>query len=166
MSMAVALGADHAGYELKSKLLPWLKEQGFEVIDKGASSLDPLDDYPDFAGPVAQAVASGKARRGIVVCGSGVGAVIAANKIPGARASTCHDTYSAGQGVEHDDMNVLCLGARIIGEELARNLITAFLNAQFIAEGKYLRRLDKVIALERHALKTEENQEGDSRGGG
>jgi ribose 5-phosphate isomerase B len=160
MSISVALGADHAGYELKSKLLPWLKEHGFEVIDKGASSLDPLDDYPDFAGPVAQAVASGNAKRGIVVCGSGVGAVIAANKIPGARASTCHDTYSAGQGVEHDDMNVLCLGARIIGEKLAKELITSFLNAQFIAEGKYRRRLDKVIALERQALQTNDKPTG------
>jgi ribose 5-phosphate isomerase B len=161
MSMSVALGADHAGYELKSKLLPWLKEQGFEVIDKGASSLDPLDDYPDFAGPVAQSVASGQSQRGIIVCGSGVGAVIAANKVPGARASTCHDTYSAGQGVEHDDMNVLCLGARIIDQKLARDLITSFLNAQFIAEGKYRRRLDKVIALERQALQATNNTTGE-----
>ena len=166
MSMSVALGADHAGYELKSKLLPWLKEQGFEVIDKGATSLDTQDDYPDFAGPVAEAVASGKARRGIVVCGSGVGAVIAANKVPGARASVCHDTYSASQGVEHDDMNVLCLGGRVIGEELARKLITAFLNATFTGEERHIRRLEKVLALERQALQTGENQAGDSREGG
>jgi ribose 5-phosphate isomerase B len=155
--MSVALGADHAGYELKSKLIHWLKEQGFEVMDKGASSLDPLDDYPDFAGPVAQEVASGKSQKGIIVCGSGVGAVIAANKVPGARAGTCHDIYSAGQGVEHDDMNVLCLGARIIDEELARDLITSFLNAEFSAEEKYRRRLDKVIALEQQALQASSN---------
>ena len=160
MSLCVALGADHAGYELKSKLLPWLKEQGFEIIDKGASSLDPQDDYPDFSQAVAQAVASGLAQRGILVCGSGVGGVIAANKVPGARAGLCHDTYSAGQGVEHDDMNVLCLGARVIGEELARKLITTFLNAQFTGEERHRRRLEKVLALERQALQTDKYPKG------
>jgi ribose 5-phosphate isomerase B len=164
--MCVALGADHAGYELKSTLLPWLKDQGYDIVDVGAFTLDSQDDYPDFSQAVAQATASGQAQRGIIVCGSGVGGSIAANKIPGARASICHDTYSAGQGVEHDDMNVLCLGARVIGEELARELITAFLNAQFIGEGKYQRRLDKVLALERQALQTDENLNGDPRGGG
>ena len=152
MSMSVALGADHAGYDLKTSLLPWLKEQGYDVVDVGAYTMDPLDDYPDFSQAVAQTVASGRAQRGIIVCGSGVGGSIAANKVPGARASICHDTYSAGQGVEHDDMNVLCLGARVIGEVLARELVTSFLSAQFLDEEKYRRRLDKVNALERSAL--------------
>jgi ribose 5-phosphate isomerase B len=155
MSMSVALGADHAGYDLKSALLPWLQDQGYEIVDVGASSLDPQDDYPDFSQAVARAVASGQAQRGIIVCGSGVGGSIAANKIPGARASVCHDIYSAGQGVEHDDMNVLCVGARVVGEVLARELITAFLKANFIEEEKYRRRLDKVLALERQALQTD-----------
>ncbi|MDE2860157.1 MAG: RpiB/LacA/LacB family sugar-phosphate isomerase [Chloroflexota bacterium] len=150
--MSVALGADHAGYDLKCALLSWLREQGYDVVDVGAYSMDPLDDYPDFSQAVAQSVASGQAQRGIIVCGSGVGGSIAANKVPGARASICHDTYSAGQGVEHDDMNVLCLGARVIGEVLARDLVTAFLSAQFLDEEKYRRRLDKVIALEQSAL--------------
>ena len=152
MSMSVALGADHAGYDLKCALMSWLGEQGYDVVDVGAFSMDPLDDYPDFSEAVAQAVVSGRAQRGIIVCGSGVGGSIAANKVPGARASICHDTYSAGQGVEHDDMNVLCLGARVVGEILARELVSAFLDAQFIDEEKYRRRLEKVIALERGTL--------------
>ena len=152
MSMRVALGADHAGYDLKGALLSWLGERGYDVVDVGAFSLDPLDDYPDFSQAVAQAVVSGRAQRGIIVCGSGVGGSIAANKVPGARASICHYTYSAGQGVEHDDMNVLCLGARVVGEVLARELVTAFLSAQFLDEEKYRRRLEKVIALERGTL--------------
>ncbi len=152
MSMRVALGADHAGYDLKCALLSWLRERGYDVVDVGAFSLDPLDDYPDFSQAVAQAVVSGRAQRGIIVCGSGVGGSIAANKVPGARASICHDTYSAGQGVEHDDMNVLCLGARVIGEVLARELVASFLAAQFLDEEKYRRRLEKVIALEQSAL--------------
>ena len=152
MSMRVALGADHAGYDLKGALLSWLGERGYDVVDVGAFSLDPLDDYPDFSQAVAQAVVSGRAQRGIIVCGSGVGGSIAANKVPGARASICHDTYSAGQGVEHDDMNVLCLGARVVGEVLARELVTEFLSAQFLDEEKYRRRLEKVIALERGTL--------------
>ena len=160
MSLSVALGADHAGYELKSALLLWLTDQGYDIVDVGAFSLDPQDDYPDFSQAVAQAVSSGQAQRGILVCGSGVGGVIAANKIPGARAGLCHDIYSAGQGVEHDDMNVLCLGARIIGEILARELITAFLNAKFIEEEKYRRRLEKVLALERQALQTDNKPTG------
>jgi len=152
MNQCVALGADHAGYSLKSELLPWLAEQGFDIMDLGAYFVDPVDDYPDIAQAVAQAVASGKALRGILVCGSGIGASIAANKVPGARACICHDTYSAHQGVEHDDMNVLCLGARVIGAELARALITAFLGARFTGEERHRRRLEKVLALERQAL--------------
>ena len=148
MSIRVALGADHAGYELKSALLLWLKDQGYDMLDVGAFSLDPQDDYPDFSQAVAQAVSSGQAKQGILVCGSGVGAVIAANKVPGARAGICHDTYSAGQGVEHDDMNVLCIGARIVVEELAKELVAAFAGAHFSGEERHQRRLGKVLALE------------------
>ena len=115
MTKRVALGADHGGFPMKTELLPWLQDQGHEVLDLGAHALDPTDDYPDSADAVAQAVASGRANRGIIICGSGVGACVAANKVPNVRACLCHDTYSAHQGVEHDDMNVLCLGARVIG---------------------------------------------------
>ena len=160
MSMCVALGADHAGYELKSALSLWLKDQGYDIVDVGAFSMDPLDDYPDFSQAVAQAVVSGQAQRGILVCGSGVGGVIAANKVPGARAGLCHDTYSAGQGVEHDDMNVLCLGARVIGEIFAKELVKAFLKAQFTGEERHRRRLEKVLALERQALQTDNKSTG------
>lgn len=148
MKLRVALGADHGGFSLKSELLPWLKGQGYEVLDKGAYAFDPADDYPDFSDAVAQAVASGEAQRGILVCGSGVGACIVANKIPGIRACLCHDTYSARQGVEHDDMNILCLGARVIGEELAKELAVAFLKASFSGEERHRRRLQKVLAIE------------------
>lgn len=154
MKLSVALGADHAGYSLKSELLPWLREQGYDILDVGAYYPDPSDDYPDFAQAVAEAVASGHANKGILVCGSGVGGVIASNKVPGARAGLCHDTYSAGQGVEHDDMNVLCLGGRVIGADLARELINAFLSARFTGEERHLRRLEKVRALERQAFQT------------
>jgi ribose 5-phosphate isomerase B len=152
MNLRVALGADHGGYLLKSELLPWLKEREYDVMDVGAHSADSGDDYPDFAQAVAHAVASGQAQRGILICGSGVGASIAANKVPGVRAGLCHDTYSAHQGVEHDDMNVICLGARIIGVALATELVDAFLNAHFTGEERHLRRLEKVLALERQAL--------------
>ena len=150
----IAIGADHGGFELKQKLLPFLRDLGFAVHDAGAHTLDPLDDFPDFARTVAERIADGTAWRGIVICGSGVGASVAANKVPGVRASVCHDEYSARQGVEHDDMNVLCLGARIIPEELAQKLATEFLNALFLPEEKYQRRLDKVIALEKRYLST------------
>jgi len=148
MKLRVALGADHGGFSLKSELLPWLKSQGYKVLDKGARKLDPADDYPDFSNAVAQAVASGEAQRGILVCGSGVGACIVANKIPGIRACLCHDTYSARQGVEHDDMNILCLGARVIGLELAKELAAVFLKANFSSEERHRRRLQKVLAIE------------------
>ena len=149
--MIVALAADHGGFTLKIELQPWLEGQGYQVEDMGAHALDPADDYPDFAEVVGRAVASGQAQRGILVCGSGVGASIAANKVLGVRAGVCHDTYSARQGVEHDDMNVLSLGARIVGIELARELVTAFLNARFTAEDRHLRRLEKVKALDNAA---------------
>jgi len=144
--LRVALGADHGGYSLKNELLSRLQGQ-YDILDLGAHKYDPDDDYPDFAEAVAKAVASGKAERGILVCGSGVGACIAANKVPGARACLCHDTYSAHQGVEHDDMNVLCLGARVIGIELAAELTEAFLKARFSGEKRHSRRLQKVLAI-------------------
>ena len=152
MSLKVAVAADHAGFPLKGELMGWLSNDGFEVSDLGAHTLDPADDYPDFAEAVAKTVARGDSHRGILVCGSGVGACIAANKVPGVRACLCHDTYSARQGVEHDDMNVLCLGARIIVAQLARELITAFLHAQFSGEDRHQRRLQKTLAIERLAL--------------
>ena len=150
--LRVALGADHGGYLLKNELLARLQVQ-YDILDLGAHKYDPDDDYPDFAEVIAQAVASGKAQRGILVCGSGVGACIAANKVTGARACLCHDTYSAHQGVEHDDMNVLCLGARVIGIELAAELAEAFLKARFFQEKRHLRRLKKVLDIEKRALR-------------
>ena len=146
--MRIALGADHAGFEFKQQVSDILTSLGHEVDDLGAHRFDPLDDYPDFTRPVAESVATGSADRGLLVCGSGVGASIAANKIAGIRAAMCHDTYSARQGVEHDDMNVLCLGARIVGIELAREIISAFLGARFSAEERHVRRLAKVKAME------------------
>ncbi len=145
--MRIAIGADHAGFELKENVRAFLQKAGHEVIDLGTHNLDPVD-YPDYAEAVGNALREGKAERGIVICGSGVGASAAANKIPGIRAGLCHDTYSAHQGVEHDDMNVLVLGARVIGPELAHELVRAFVNAQFTKEERHLRRLAKVNAIE------------------
>ena len=146
--MRVAIGADHGGYALKDELKQFLQSLGHEMIDVGAHTLDPADDFPDFTRPLAESVASGQADRGIMICGSGVGASVAANKVRGIRASVCHDTYSAHQGVEHDDMNVLCLGARIVGIELARELTGAFLSAEYVPEERFQRRLDKVLYME------------------
>lgn len=158
MTLRVALGADHGGFALKVELVAWLRRQKYEVLDLGAQECDLADDYPDIAEAVARAVASGKAERGILVCGSGVGACIVANKIPGVRASLCHDTYSAHQGVEHDDMNILCLGARVIGVELAKELVAAFLKARFSAQERHCRRLEKVIAIEAKAMPKKHGQ--------
>ncbi len=152
MRLLVALGADHWGFPLKADLLSWLQDQGYQVLNLGAHSLDPSDDYPDFAEAVAQVVVSDEAQRGIVLCGSGVGASIAANKVNGARAGLCHDTYSARQGVEHDDMNILCLGTRVVGMDLAKELIIAFLHARFSGEERHCRRLQKVQAIEHKAV--------------
>lgn len=146
--MRIAVAADHAGFELKNQLSEDIRKQGHEVIDLGACEYDPSDDYPDFAAKLARAVQAGTAERGVLICGSGVGASIAANKIKGVRAALCHDTYSAHQGVEHDDMNVLVLGSRIVGVELAREAVSAFLRARFSGEERHQRRLDKVKALE------------------
>jgi ribose 5-phosphate isomerase B len=146
--MRVAIGADHGGFPLKAELTDYVRELGHDPHDVGAHQVDPLDDYPDFAIAVANAVTGPDAERGIMICGSGVGAAITANKVRGARASVCHDTYSAHQGVEHDQMNVLCLGARIVGGELAREIVKAFLSATFIPEEQYIRRLNKIKALD------------------
>ncbi len=146
--MRVAVGMDHGGYPLKQTILEEIRKEGHEPVDVGAFSLDPGDDYPDFARAVGEAIISGRAERGVLVCGSGVGASVAACKMKGIRASVCHDHYSAHQGVEHDNMNVLCLGARIIGPELAIDLIKAFLAATFSGEARHVRRLHKVEAME------------------
>ena len=146
--MQIAIGADHAGFSLKEQLKPWLESKGHEVVDLGAHDLDPEDDYPDFAAAVARWVQGGNGRRGIICCGSGVGASITANKVPGVRAGLCHDTYSGHQGVEHDDMNVICLGARIVGLDLSKEIVAAFLGASFIPEPRFQRRLDKLNQVE------------------
>ena len=151
--MKVAIGADHGGYDLKSDIAKLLESLGHEVIDQGAHEFDPEDDFPDFAAPVAASVQAGKAERGIIICGSGVGATITANKFSGVRAGLCHDTYSAGQGVQHDDMNVLCLGARVVGVALASDLVKSFINARLEAnEPRFQRRLDKVTAIEKNQI--------------
>lgn len=147
-TMKLAVAADHAGFALKNALKVELAAAGHEVSDLGAHQFDPADDYPDAAAALGRAVAGGEVERGMLICGSGVGASIAANKVPGVRAGLCHDTYSAHQGVEHDDMNVLVFGSRIIGEALARELIAAFLGAKFSGEERHVRRLQKVVALE------------------
>lgn len=145
--MRVAIGSDHAGFSMKQDLACYLGELGHEVLDVGTNGPESVD-YPDFAEAVGRAVLQGKAERGVLICGSGVGASVAANKLPGVRAGLCHDTYSAHQGVEHDDMNVLVLGARVIGPELGRELAGVFLKASFSGEARHRRRLEKVKALE------------------
>ena len=144
----IALAADHAGFELKEKIAGYLEAKGFEVMDLGTHDQEPVD-YPDFARAIGKVLQEEKAERGILVCGSGVGACVAANKMSNVRAGLCHDIYSAHQGVEHDDINVLCLGARVIGEELAQELVSAFLAARFTAEERHVRRLAKIKAMEK-----------------
>lgn len=144
----IALAADHAGFELKEKIAGYLEAKGFEVMDLGTHDQEPVD-YPDFARAIGKVLQEKKAERGIIICGSGVGACVAANKMANIRAGLCHDTYSAHQGVEHDDINVLCLGARVIGEELAQELVSAFLAARFTAEERHVRRLAKIKAMEK-----------------
>ena len=146
--MKVGIAADHGGFELKEKLKEFLQALGHEVVDFGAESFDALDDYPDFVIPLARAVAAGKVKRGVVICGSGVGACVAANKVPGVRAGLITDAFSAHQGVEDDDMNVICLGGRVIGNALAMDLTEIFLAAGFKEEERYRRRLDKIGELE------------------
>jgi ribose 5-phosphate isomerase B len=145
--MKVVIGSDHAGFQLKNAMGDLLRSLGNDVLDVGAFNENP-SDYPDFAEAVGRAVLDGKAERGVLICGSGVGASVAANKLPGIRAGMCHDTYSAHQGVEHDDINVLVLGSRVIGVALAQDLLRAFLGAKFSNEERHVRRLGKVKALE------------------
>ncbi len=144
----IALAADHAGFELKEKMALYLEAKGFKVMDLGTHDQEPVD-YPDFARAIAKVLQEEKAERGIIICGSGVGACVAANKMANIRAGLCHDTYSAHQGVEHDDINVLCLGARVIGEELAQELVSAFLAATFTGQERHVRRLAKIKAMEK-----------------
>ncbi len=146
--MHVGICTDHGGFDLRDKLAEKLRAAGHEVTDFGAHSLNPLDDYPDFVIPLARAVAEGKVARGVAVCGSGVGAAVCANKIAGARAALIEDHFSARQGVEDDHMNIICLGGRIVGAELAWDLVAAFLAAEFSQAERHLRRLSKVAALE------------------
>ena len=147
--MIVAVGADHAGFPLKTTVAQALRSAGHEIVDCGAMSVQPEDDYPDYARAVAEAVAAGRARRGILICGSGVGASVAANKFAGIRAALCSDTFSARQGVEDDDMNVLCLGARVVGPSLAEELVRAFVRAEFSGAERHKRRLAKIQEFER-----------------
>ena len=147
--MRVGIATDHGGFELKAQLLEELRGMGHEVVDFGAFEYNKEDDYPDFVIPLAQAVAKGEVERGLAVCGSGVGACVAANKVAGARAGLIHDIFSAHQGVEDDDMNIMCLGGRVTCYALALDLIRSFLGARFKGEPRFLRRLDKVARLER-----------------
>jgi ribose 5-phosphate isomerase B len=147
--MRVGLAADHGGFELKGQMLEELRTAGHQTVDYGAQEYDAQDDYPDFVVPLARAVAQGEVERGIAICGSGVGASVAANKIPGVRAALITDAYSAHQGVEDDDMNVMCLGGRVTGYALAWDLIQIFLKSRFLAAPRFQRRLNKIAALER-----------------
>ncbi len=159
--MRVAVAADHAGFPLKQALAERLRAGGHEVLDLGTDSTEPVD-YPDYADALGQAVRDGRAERGVLVCGSGVGAAVAVNKLRGIRGGLCHDTYSAHQGVEHDDMNVLCLGARVIGVELATEITHAFLGARFLLDERFRRRLNKVLAIEAREMGSgaEQNTKG------
>jgi len=150
--MRVGIATDHGGFGLKQELVAHLSEAGHEVVDVGAHSLNPSDDYPDFVIPLAHAVVAGKVERGIAVCGSGVGAAVCANKIPGIRAALIHDHFSAQQGVEDDHMNIICMGGRTVGPAVARDLVDTFLAAQFSQAERHLRRLAKVASLEAQAV--------------
>ena len=148
--MRIALAADHAGFSLKVDIRQWLLAAGHDIADLGTQSPDLADDYPDYARALAVEIINSRADRGILLCGSGVGASIAANKVPGIRAGMCHDHYSAAQGVEHDDMNILVLGARVIGVETARDLVATFLAARYSGEERHVRRVAKIRELELH----------------
>lgn len=154
MTATIAIGADHAGYELKDEVGRILQGAGYDVLDLGTNGPDSVD-YPDFARAVGEAVQDGRAERGVVVCGSGAGACIAANKLRGIRAALAHDTYTAHQAVEHDDANVICMGARIIGAALAQEIVLSFVRARFTGEERHQRRLDKVLEIEANELTSE-----------
>ena len=147
--MKISIAADHGGFELKKHLVEVISISGYEVLDKGAHTFDANDDYPDFAKLVAKSIQKGETTKGVIICGSGVGASITASKFKGVRAAICHDIYSAAQGVEHDDMNVLCLGARVIEVSLAVKIVQKFLKAQFDTDTRFIRRLNKVIEIEK-----------------
>jgi ribose 5-phosphate isomerase B len=151
--MIIAVATDHGGFPLKQRVIDVVRECGDEVLDLGTYSTDAVD-YPDFAQAIGEALQQGRAQRGILMCGSGVGASVAANKMIGIRAGLCHDTYSAHQGVEHDNMNVLCLGARVIGPELMADLVRAYLGANFTGEERHVRRLAKVDAIEQSQFRS------------
>ncbi len=146
--MKISIASDHAGFELKKKISEFLASKGHTVIDLGTDNSTKSVDYPDFAQKAAKSILNKDAQKAVLICGSGVGASVAANKFNGIRAAICHDTYSARQGVEHDDMNILCLGGRIIGEELAKELVLAFINASFSGEERHKRRLGKIKNFE------------------
>lgn len=147
----IAVGGDHAGFSMKAMLAEYLGLTGYSIVDCGTDDESPCD-FPDFAEKVSLELLQGRAQRGLLVCGSGVGVSVAANKIPGIRASLCHDTYSAHQGVEHDDMNVLCIGARVIGPELAMEIVRSFLSAVYAPKPRHQLRVDKILDIERRAL--------------
>ncbi|HEY7801898.1 MAG TPA: ribose 5-phosphate isomerase B [Dehalococcoidia bacterium] len=157
--MRIAVATDHAGFPLKQPIIDELRQLGHDTLDLGTNSEAPVD-YPDYAEAVGNAIRSGRADRSVLICGSGVGASVAANKVPGIRAAVCHDTYSAHQGVEHDDMNVLTLGARVIGPALALELVAAFVGARFSGEERHVRRLDKVLAIEARYSTEKEQVDG------
>jgi len=157
MKLRIAIAADHGGFHLKTPLVEFLKKLGHEVIDLGTNGEEPVD-YPDFARAVAQEILAKKAERGILICGSGVGACVAANKFRGIRAGICHDTFSAHQGVEDDDLNVLCLGARVVGPELAKDIVRAWISASFSGAERHRRRLAKVLEIERECFKEVKNE--------
>ncbi len=152
--MKVAIASDHAGFQLKKSLIPVIENEGYELVDLGTDS-EVSVDYPDFALRLGELIAKGDADRGVLICGSGVGACVAANKIPGVRAGLCHDTYSAHQGVEHDNMNIICLGSRVVGKELATELCRTFLNAEFSNEERHKRRLEKIRKIEKQFLRSD-----------
>jgi ribose 5-phosphate isomerase B len=157
--MRIAVATDHAGFPLKQPIIDELRRLGHDVLDLGTDSEAPVD-YPDYAEAAGEAVVSGRAERSVLICGSGVGASVAANKVRGVRSAVCHDTYSAHQGVEHDDMNVLTLGARVIGPALALELVGAFVGAQFSGEDRHVRRLNKVLAIEARYASEKEKVDG------
>ncbi|MAU55890.1 MAG: ribose-5-phosphate isomerase [Dehalococcoidia bacterium] len=146
--MKISIGSDHGGFELKKKLIHFLQSEKHNITDVGAFQFDPNDDYPDFSVAVSNLVADKSVEKGIILCGSGIGAVIASNKVKGVRAGLCHDTYSARQGVEHDAMNVLCIGAKIVDHSIVENILSEFLEAEFLEDDKYSRRLKKVVEIE------------------
>ncbi len=147
--MRIAVAFDHRGVKLRERILETIGALGHEIVDLGADAPEPRIDYPDKAREIGDAIRSGAAERGVLVCGSGVGASVAASKLPGIRAAICHDVYSAHQGVEHDDMNVLCLGSGVVGEDLAADLVRAFLGAEFDGGDRYVKRLEKIEAMEK-----------------